>query len=300
MLNDFCRTLLSDFLALLSNTLDPGFVQSVVLYGSGTSDAFIPNESDLDLMVVVDVESGHINTHQVQKLYGLHSDFVRQAQFPLSLYVYGIDEIPTNQMVGYNLLRTLFIFDYKSEAMVLFGRDIIREMPVPNSRLAAVQLVNDFKRGLRVSIAKSPYMSDETELRRLIGDRAGNTVHFTQDICETIDNLVRWSSYCSIMAAKCALAYEGEFIAGKNKIGARYLEGARPDKTKLFTPVYDWWIRHKSKDYERWNLREPSIAVTSVVESQLIVINALQFVEAISFDLEQRYFQDNQVRRDAS
>ena len=219
MLHESIQSAVSSFLSRLNNTLKAGFIQSVVLYGSAMSDNFIPSESDVDLMIVVRSESGHVDVYQLQKLYKIHQAFVEEVRFPLSVYVYGEDEIPTNHTIGYSLLRTLFIFDYKKDAMILYGRNVIKDVPEPHMQRAAVQLVNDFKRGLRVALANSPHLSNSTELRRLTGDRAGNTVHVTQDICEEIDDLLRWASYSAIMAAKCALVYEGEIITGKNNIG---------------------------------------------------------------------------------
>lgn len=121
----------------------------------------------------------------------------------------------------------------------------------------------------------------------LIGDRAGGTTHVTQNILLGVDDLLRWASYSAIIVAKCALAYDGEIVTGKNKIGHIYLERNKYPEAYLFEPIYRWWIKHKSKEYERWNLTNIKISLdVPINEGVDLIMKALQFIETTSYRLE--------------
>jgi len=272
------------------------WIISAYLYGSAVDDTFIKNDSNIDIMLIVQVNQDlEIDTDKLHKFYALHTKFVKENQLPFEIYTYGIDEIPTNGNYGYSLLKSIFIYDYFEKAKHIFGKKILKNFYVPDAKKVSIQVVNELKRGLRQMMYKSSYLSKKSVLERMVGDRAGNTVHVSEDLFEYFDNNLRWACVSMIFSQKAFLRYNGKQVSGKTKIFTEYLKNYQniPNRKEV-EEIFDWWKGHKSKEYKRWGLSsnkdftslEPNLAdnYTKV---------CLRNIEFISKKLEEDYNGDN-------
>ncbi|MBI2675420.1 MAG: hypothetical protein HYX24_03110 [Candidatus Aenigmarchaeota archaeon] len=205
-------------------------IRSLYLYGSGSVNQFVPGKSDIDLWMIIRVHKGHYDMDFVRRLYDAHKGFVSNLGERVDLIIYGEDELPQKNSIGYSLLQSLFILDYKKSAILLLGSDILRFIPEIDQKYASIVLANHMKRGLRQRLSNAGYLSSSAVVRRLIGDRNEGTVYVTEDVSADINSIENFAEYSAIMAAKCRLAYAGILKVGKEEIVEEYTKKFSDEK----------------------------------------------------------------------
>ncbi|EKD57589.1 MAG: hypothetical protein ACD_57C00221G0006 [uncultured bacterium] len=276
----------------LLNRVTNDWIVSIVLYGSTTNNTYISENSNIDLMIVVKTPRHQIDLNKLKLIYKIHEKYVEEFKVPIDIYTYGYDELPRKKNFGYSLLRSLFIYDYFKHARVIYGKNILKELIHPHIKTVSLQLVNELKRGVRQMIYDSKYMSKPGVIKRMIGDRAGNTVQVTTDIAKGLDDHLRWACVSLIFSQKARLAYDGILVSGKNRIFKKYLEEYKQNDSSIkhLYEIYNWWVNHISKEYERWGFRKQTEIISlDEDKTRKMIIICLRHIEHISNILEEKY-----------
>ncbi|MBT5030640.1 hypothetical protein HON03_05235 [archaeon] len=248
--------------------LDP--ILSLYQHGSSTTEDFIPGISDIDLWMILKTTKGHHDIELTNQIYSIHESFIKNCDTPVDIIIYGDDELPLENNIGYSLLKSLFIFDYKKSAILLLGEDILPKLIDIDIKIASLELVNQLKRGVRQRLSYNGYLSSPEIVRRFLGDRCSGNTYVTEDIGKDLERIDHFTQYAVTIAAKCRLSYSGKVIVSKDKVLDEYIQiYEEEDFTDVVREVQD--CRNKN-----------------IIKSDL-PIKCYRFVEFVSQKLEVDY-----------
>ncbi|MCC7289870.1 nucleotidyltransferase domain-containing protein [bacterium] len=282
------KKICDNFIETLKSNALLDWIDSIYLYGSAADETYLSKDSNIDLMILCNVdERGQLDSQKLIRLYELHKNYVEKIQLPFEIYTYGSDEIPTENTLGYSLLRSMFIYDYFEKAKLIYGINLLQKFLKPDVEESSILLANDMRRGLRQMVYNSPYLSNRSVLSRMVGDRSGGTTFVTEDISKYLDDRLRYATVCLIFTMKAHLLLKGQQVSGKNKIFKTYLEFFPGiERKNELLELFEWWRGHKSKEYHRWGLGKDDFQYQPPEQSRLQVLLCLEIVEDIAKSMQ--------------
>ncbi len=226
---------------------------------------------DIDLMYILRTVDNHVDPKNLDTVKNICKPYDNPQ---IDYYVYGEDEIPSGKNIGYSLFSSLFLLDYKSHARLLYGKDVLREIPDIEFRIKSIELSNMFRRALRHAILDQK--NNPKSLRIFMGDWAGENVYMTQSPLASIEDPLIWCSYCATMTAKSMLSFYGVHITNKHDIPKTFLKKfGNTREAALFKDVLV-----STKNLEK---------SATVEDRRHVLEKTLRFIESVSARLEENY-----------